>query len=124
MNLLRILLAEDDPFVQSLIQQVTESAGYAVDIAENGKVAIDKLQAQHYDLVLMDILMPVMDGYEATAYIRKNLGNKSNIPIIVVTNLNEIGEAAKCLFIGANTYIAKPFKVEQLLNEIDTLVIN
>jgi len=123
MNLLKILLAEDDPFNQLLIRKVVKDAGFMLDVVDNGQVAIDKLQEQDYDLVLMDVEMPVMNGYEATSYIREHLGNKSNIPIIIVTNIAGTQEAAKCMLLGANTYLSKPFKSEQLLDEIATLVI-
>jgi len=123
MNLLKILLAEDDPMNQLLIRKVVGDAGFKLDVVENGQIAIDKLQEQDYDLILMDVEMPVMNGYEATSYIREHLGLKSNIPIIMVTNVNGSYEAAKCMLLGANTYLAKPFKSEQLLEEIATLVI-
>ncbi|PIQ21843.1 MAG: hypothetical protein COW65_06680 [Cytophagales bacterium CG18_big_fil_WC_8_21_14_2_50_42_9] len=123
MNLLKILLAEDDPMNQLLIRKVVGDAGFKLDVVENGQIAIDKLQEQDYDLILMDVEMPVMNGYEATSYIREHLGLKSNIPIIMVTNVNGSYEAAKCMLLGANTYLSKPFKSEQLLEEIATLVI-
>ena len=123
MNFLKILLAEDDPMNQLIIRKVVKDAGFILDVVENGRTAIDKLQEKDYDLVLMDVEMPVMNGYEATSYIRENLGQKRNIPIIIVTNIAGTQEAAKCLLLGANTYLAKPFKSEQLLDEIATLVI-
>jgi len=123
MNLLKILLAEDDPFNQFIIQKVVKDAGFMLDVVENGQIAINKLQEQDYDLVLMDVEMPVMNGYEATSYIREHLGPKSNIPIIMVTSFVGLQEAAKCLLLGANTYLAKPFRSEELLEEIATLVV-
>lgn len=121
--MLRILLAEDDLFNQTFIRKVTKDAGFSLDIAENGKVAIDKLSHNDYDLILMDIEMPEMNGYETTTFIRNNMGSKSNIPIIVVTSLNGVSEASKCLLLGANSYLAKPFRTEDLIAEINTLVI-
>ncbi len=121
--MLKILLAEDDFFNQRMIRKLTNDAGFSLDIANNGQIAIDKLGQNDYDLILMDIEMPVMDGYETTTYIRNNMGVKSNIPIIVVTNVNSVREAAKCLLIGANSYLAKPFKADELISEINTLVI-
>ncbi|WP_026462126.1 response regulator [Adhaeribacter aquaticus] len=123
MNVLKILLAEDDFLNQILIQQVVESVGFDLDIAENGKVAVEKLQENDYDLVLMDIEMPEMNGYEATSYIRNELGAKSNIPIIVITSLTGTSEAAKCMLLGANTFLSKPLNAEDLIAEINTLVI-
>ena len=123
MDFLKILLAEDDLMNQLLIGKVVKDAGFILDVVENGQTAINKLQEQDYDLILMDVEMPVMNGYEATTYIREHLGHKSNIPIIMVTNIAGTHEAAKCMLLGANTYLSKPFKSNQLLDEIATLVI-
>lgn len=123
MNKLKILLAEDDAFNQFLIKKVTNDFGFALDIAENGQTAIDKLSENDYDLVLMDIEMPIMDGYETTAYIRTNMGSKSNIPIIVVSCRSSMSEAAKCLLLGANSYLPKPFNSTEFLFEINTLFV-
>ncbi len=123
MNEFKILLAEDDVFNQFLVKKVTNDFGFALDIAENGQAAIDKLLQNEYDLVLMDIEMPVMDGYETTTYIRSKLGNKSNIPIIVVSCNSDLTEATKCMLLGANSYMSKPFNSQALLSEINTLFL-
>jgi CheY-like chemotaxis protein len=123
MNEFKILLAEDDVFNQSMVKKVTNDFGFALDIAENGQDAIEKLIQNEYDLVLMDIEMPVMNGYEATTYIRSRMGTKSNIPIIVVSCNSDLGEAAKCMLLGANSYLPKPFNSTDLLSEINTLFL-
>jgi CheY-like chemotaxis protein len=115
---------EDDPMDQLILQHVTEYAGFEVEVAENGRVGIDKLRAGHYDLVVMDLEMPVMNGYEATAYIRQQLESKKDIPIIIVTSKEGLGEATRCLLLGANTFLSKPITEENLIREINTLVIN
>jgi DNA-binding response OmpR family regulator len=68
--------------------------------------------------------MPEMDGYTATAHIREHLGEKSNIPIIIITCRGGLNEKAKSMLIGANTYVPKPINARELLDEITTLVVN
>lgn len=123
MNKLKILLAEDDTFNQYLVKKVTSDFGFALDIAANGQAAIDKLTQNEYDLVLMDLEMPVMNGYDATSYIRNKMGHKRNIPIIVVSARSAMAEATKCMLVGANSYLPKPFNSSQFLAEINTLFI-
>ncbi|NDP22333.1 MAG: response regulator [Paludibacter sp.] len=111
---IKVLVAEDMALNQLLIRTILNDFGFECDIAGNGKIAIEKLQSKNYDIILMDLQMPVMDGYEATDFIRKKL--KSTIPIIALTadviNMN----FAKCNAIGMNDYIAKPID-EKLLHK-------
>jgi len=116
-------LAEDDTYNQYLVRKVTSDFGFALDIAENGEAAINKLDQNEYDLILIDLEMPVMNGYDTTTYIRSRMGNKSNIPIIVVSGREAVVEASKCLLLGANSYLTKPFNSRELLSEINTLFI-
>lgn len=115
---IKVLLAEDNPINQLLALRVINNWGFEVDIAENGLIAIDKLKNMDYDMVLMDLQMPEMDGYEATSYIRKHLGDKKNIPIVAMTAHAIKGEIEKCLAVGMNDYISKPFKPEELYARI------
>jgi CheY-like chemotaxis protein len=89
-----------------------------MDLAENGEIAIKKIIKNDYDLVLMDIQMPIMDGNEATRYIRENLGVKSSIPIIALTAHATLGEEQKCLEVGMDDYLSKPFDSQKLLEKI------
>jgi len=123
MGELQILLAEDNKLNQLMIKKVVEDFGFALDIVETGKEAVEKLANQHYDLILMDVHMPEMDGYTATKYIREKMGAKSNIPIIVVTSPSDRKEHIQSLLLGANTFISKPINPEELFTEITTLVI-
>lgn len=119
----RILLAEDNEMNQMLARRVFEKWNFDLDIAPNGKVAVEKLEKEHYDLVLMDIQMPEMDGYDATRYIRTNLpSEKSGIPIIAMTAHAIVGEAEKCINVGMNDYISKPFNRNVLYEKICTLL--
>jgi len=120
---MRILLAEDNEMNQLLAKRVFEKWNFVLEIAENGKLAIEELQRNHYDLILMDIQMPEMDGYETTRYIRTKLDEKkSKIPIIAMTAHAIVGEADKCLAVGMNDYISKPFNCNTLYQKICDLL--
>lgn len=118
-NNVRVLVAEDNKINQSLIQHLLTSWNIGFDIAGNGKEAILNLQNKNYDLVLMDIQMPEMDGYSATQYIRHEL--KNNIPVIAMTAHALAGEREKCLDMGMNEYISKPIKEQELYNLINLI---
>ena len=113
---LKILLAEDNKVNQSLAVHVLKRFGFTTAVAENGRIAVDMLQQGNYDLILMDMQMPEMDGYEATAVIRTQL--KNNIPIIALTAHALGEEREKCLALGMNEYVSKPFKPEELHEKI------
>ena len=113
----KVLLMEDNDLNQKLARKVLEGFGFEVDIAENGLLGIKLLQKKKYDVILMDLQMPVMDGYQATIEIRKSINFL--IPIIAMTAHSLAGEKEKCLKIGMNDYIAKPFKAEDLFYKIN-----
>jgi CheY-like chemotaxis protein len=123
MDLLKILLVEDNPTDQLIVQRLAGYAGFEVELAGNGQEAIEKLSASHYDLVLMDLEMPIMNGYETTTYIRHRLESKKDIPIIIITGREDQGEATRCLLMGANTFLTKPVTEENLIKEINTLML-
>ncbi|GAB4042667.1 PAS domain-containing hybrid sensor histidine kinase/response regulator [Spirosoma litoris] len=109
---LRILIVEDNLMNQKLALQVLKRLGYTAQLAENGQLAINSLQMNDFDLVLMDIQMPVMDGYTATRYIRNTLCK--NVPIIAMTAHALASEREQCLQAGMNDFLPKPFQVEEL----------
>lgn len=111
----RILLVEDDEVTQFAVRKLLEKLGCIVFSARNGKEAIDSLNAEDFDLILMDIQMPVMDGIEATRRIRNSqTGPKSNITIIAMTSYAMTGDREKFLASGMNDYLAKPVSRECL----------
>jgi len=122
---LNILLAEDNEINQKIIQYSLTNSGYKVDIAKNGQEAIDKYHEGNYDLVLMDVQMPVLDGFEATAYIRDIeatvLNNSKHIPIIALTANAMKGDREKCLAAGMDEYLSKPFTPNDLISIIRTV---
>ena len=116
----RVLVAEDIALNQLLMKTILDDFGFECDIAPNGIVAIEKLAADSFDLVLMDLQMPEMNGFEATEHIRKVM--KSKIPIIALTADVTTVDLAKCKAVGMNDYIAKPVDERLLLIKILNLV--
>jgi len=119
---IRVLVAEDIELNQLLMKTLLDDFGFTRDIAENGLVAIEKLKTNTYDIILMDLQMPEMNGFEATDYIRNVL--KSNIPIIALTADVTTVDLAKCVAVGMNDYVAKPLDEKILYGKILSLVKN
>lgn len=115
-GLKKILVVEDNLMNQKLTSIILQSQGFEVTVARNGKKAIEHLQEKQADLILMDIQMPVMDGYKTTLQIRDEL--HLGTPIIAMTAHALSGEREKCLQAGMNDYLAKPFKETDLLDKI------
>jgi CheY-like chemotaxis protein len=118
----KILIAEDNMLNQKLIAFMIKGWGMESTICNNGEQAVEKLKVGNYDLVLMDLQMPVMDGYEAVSKIRKELN--SDIPIIALTATESDSEKEKCTAAGMNAYVTKPINEEQLRNVISGFVLN
>jgi PAS domain S-box-containing protein len=116
----KVLVVEDIQLNQLLMRTLLDEFGFACDIASNGKLAIDKLQTNDYDIVLMDLQMPEMNGFEATEFIRNKM--KSTIPIIALTADVTTVDLAKCKAVGMNDYIAKPVDEKLLYVKIVALV--
>ncbi|MES2731301.1 MAG: two-component regulator propeller domain-containing protein [Bacteroidota bacterium] len=114
---LRILVAEDNLVNQKLAERILNKLGYQPVIANNGKLAVEALEQQEYDLVLMDIQMPEMDGLEATQVIRRQLTVQ---PIIIAMTANAMqGDREECLKAGMDDYISKPIKLEELVKVLE-----
>jgi len=117
---LRVLLAEDNPINQKLAVILLQKAGYSVDAVETGTQALEKVQANHYNGVLMDVQMPEMDGFEATGKIREWEKNTSgHIPIIAMTAHAMPGDRERCLDAGMDDYITKPLEPKVLFSALD-----
>jgi CheY-like chemotaxis protein len=116
---LRILVAEDNPMIQKLTSRLLAKRGHQADVVGNGEDAVAAVQHKTYDLILMDMQMPVMDGVSATQAIRALAGAVSGIPIIALTGNALIGERERCLAAGMNDYLSKPFEPPELYAVID-----
>jgi len=117
---IKVLVVEDIALNQLLMKTLLDDFGFEQDIVANGKIAIEKLRTKSYDIVLMDLQMPEMNGFDATEYIRKTLN--SQIPIIALTADVTTVDVAKCKAVGMNDYIAKPVDERILYNKIIGLV--
>jgi len=112
---LRVLVVEDNPVNQRLIVRLLEKRGHSIAVAGNGREALDVLRAESFDLVLMDMQMPEMDGFEATAAIRNSeCGTNVHIPIIALTAHAMKGDRERCLTAGMDGYLTKPIRPQEL----------
>ena len=116
---LAILLVEDNPINQKVASRVLERAGHCVTIAGNGVEAIDQVSGRDFDLVLMDVMMPEMDGLTATVAIReREQGTDRHLPIVALTANAMEGDREKCLDAGMDGYVSKPIQMSILFEEI------
>jgi PAS domain S-box-containing protein len=119
---IHILVVEDIPLNQLLMKTLLDDFGFKRDIASNGKIAIEKMKIKNYDVILMDLQMPEMNGFEATEYIRNQL--KSTIPIIALTADVTTADVNKCKAVGMDDYISKPVNEKLLYNKIISVLKN
>ena len=120
---LRMLLAEDNAINQALAVRLLSKRGHTVVVAVNGKEAVKAFETQNFDLILMDVQMPEMDGFEATAAIRqkeKSLG--THIPIIAMTAHAMKGDQERCLSAGMDEYLTKPIQIDELIKVTEGLM--
>jgi two-component system sensor histidine kinase/response regulator len=120
---IRILLAEDNAVNQTLAVRLLEKRGYSVTVAPNGQAAVEAFQTGGFELVLMDIQMPGMDGFEATAAIRereKLIGG--HIPIVAMTAHALVGDQERCIASGMDGYVTKPIRTSELFATIEKML--
>ena len=117
---LRILIAEDNPVNQEVAATMLRRRGHHVDIVGNGREAVDAVAGQSYDVVLMDLQMPILDGIQATIEIRAHEGDE-RVPIIALTANAAGGEVDRCIAAGMDDYVAKPFRAADLLAAVESV---
>ena len=117
----KILIVDDNRDVREVLQCQLEMLGYLVVSAENGCIAIAKAIAEQPDLILMDIMMPEMDGWQASRAVRANPETK-DIPILAATAMCRRADLNACLEAGCNGYIVKPFTMTELKQKIGELI--
>ena len=122
----KILLVEDNQFNAMVAKDELEDAieNVFVELAENGLIALEKLKTQKFDIVLMDVQMPIMNGYQATKNIRALTNDDAKLPIIAMTANVLKDEIDRCYEAGMNDFVGKPFNTTELLNKIAKLIKN
>jgi CheY-like chemotaxis protein len=118
---LRGLVAEDNKFNQVVVQNMLERIGISVDIAQNGAEALEMLERNEYDLIFMDVRMPVMNGYEATETIRARRDALADIPILALTAEATKSDVRKCLDAGMDVHLSKPLRISDVVRALDSL---
>ena len=117
--MLKILIAEDDRELRMLFSRVLVKNGYAVDGVENGKEALDALENDYYDLIISDIMMPIMDGYELVRELR---GAGNNIPIMLITAKDAFDDMRIGFLSGSDDYMIKPVNVNEMVLRVRALL--
>ena len=115
--MIRILIVEDEEPIANLIRMNLTRAGYQCEIAPDGELAADLIENQSYDLILLDIMLPKLDGYEVLEY-----AMAVDIPVIFLTAMGETSQKVKGLKLGAEDYIAKPFEIQELLARVEAVL--
>jgi CheY-like chemotaxis protein len=119
---LSFLVAEDNAVNQTLITRLLEKRGHTVVLAQNGREAVEAVEKAHFDIVLMDVQMPEMDGFEATQLIReKEKASSAHLAIIALTAHAMKGDEERCLACGMDGYVTKPIKMEELFTVIENV---
>lgn len=113
----KILIVEDEEAISNLIQMSLQKAGYSCEQAMDGESAADRIAEHTYDLVLLDIMLPGMNGYELLDYIKT-----TNMPVIFITAMGTLDDKVKGLKAGADDYITKPFEMVELLARVESVL--
>jgi PAS domain S-box-containing protein len=120
---LHVLVVEDNAVNSMLAARMLERRGHSVQVAQNGRAALDALELAHFDLVLMDLQMPEMDGFQATAAIReREHSTGSRVPILALTAHAMKGDRERCLEAGMDGYVAKPVQAAEMFSAIESLL--
>ena len=117
----KVLIVENHADMREILVRVLELMGFAVVTSRNGKEGIGKALAEKPDLIVMDIMMPEISGWEATRILRSNAETK-DVPVLAATVLFRPSDLQRCISAGCNDYIVKPFTVRQLRRKIESLV--
>lgn len=117
-----ILLVEDNTINQMLVKYTLSSSGADIDVCETGTKALEKLHQNQYDVILMDIHMPELDGYQTTSIIRNEM--KLQTPILAMTALSMESEDEKCKQVGMNGSVPKPFTIDSLNDALSKFIYN
>jgi DNA-binding response OmpR family regulator len=117
----RILLADDEEDIKTVVTMFLQSEGFEVVTAFDGLDALEKAQSEKPDLILLDLMMPVLDGYEVCKRLRAN-EQTANIPVLILTAATQKESRARAFRVGAKDYLVKPFEPERLLEKIQKIL--
>jgi len=117
----RILVADDEPALLRLLEFVLGRRGYIIQGVTNGNAAIEVLKTESPDLVILDVMMPGLDGYEVLTFIRETL-RLEGLPVVMLTARAQLDDIQRGLTLGADAYLAKPFDPEELLSVVESLL--
>ncbi len=119
----KILLVEDEPFLSGMYQTKLKLEGFDVVTALDGEQALEKIQDGKFDLILLDIMMPKLNGFEVLKSIRKEKGNIAKVPVLMLTNLGQKSDVEQGLLLGANDYIIKAnFTPAEVVSKISKFI--
>jgi len=116
-----VLIADDDPLLRAILEHKLDAAGYTVTSVEDGQAALDEAEASRPNLVVLDAMMPVMDGFEALRRMKAH-PTLNDIAVVMLTALKRDEDVLSALKIGAADYLAKPFNPDELVARLDRLV--
>lgn len=119
----RLLIVDDNAMNRDLLARRLDREGYRIVTADGGRKALELVASDHYDLILLDILMPDMDGYEVLKILKSNKSTK-DIPVIMLTAVNEVESVKHCIDLGAHDYLIKPFNSVLLKSRIETILVS
>ena len=117
----RILVADDEPALLRLLEFVLGRRGYVIQGVTNGNAAIEVLKTESPDLVILDVMMPGLDGYEVLTFIRET-PRLEGLPVVILTARAQLDDIQRGLTLGADAYLAKPFDPEELFSVVESLV--
>jgi DNA-binding response OmpR family regulator len=120
MSQTHVLIADDDPLLRAILEHKLAAAGYAVNSVEDGQAAVDAAEATRPQFVVLDAMMPVMDGFEALRRMKENPELK-DVAVVMLTALKRDQDVVGALKLGAADYIAKPFNPDELVARLDRL---
>lgn len=119
----KVLIVEDDQFLREFYQELLSSQGYLADVAADGEAALQKIQSQDYDMVLLDIMLPKKDGVSVLSDLKQKGPHNPNIKIVVLTNLGQDTVIKNCFELGAHGYLIKSaLNPDQVLSEIQAFL--
>ena len=116
-----ILIVEDEPGVSELVQFLLEDKGYSVETAGDGRTALARIEAGAVDLVVLDLLLPQMDGYEVCRRVREG-EQRGHLPILMLTGLSNDAEQLAGFDAGCDDYVTKPFRAQELVARVERLL--